>query len=257
MTHLHLIPSAPISMTSREIAELTGRLHKNVLRDIDNLLMTLGSELSFGFKSSTYAAGDPPREYRQFELDRDSTYCLVAGYDAEARMRIIKRWQALEAGAAAPKITDPTLAALVHGLMEIDHLKQQNALLLNQQTAINRKAELLESRVEHVELQHRNGVPAEHLSKKHAHHLYGEGLSEEVFHLAMAKLEVPIKNYIHRGEDGYEVATYAYLEDKIQDAVDMLIADAKQVTPQMCQSTLLGGKRFRYMKDSIESSVTA
>lgn len=42
--------------------------------------------------------GDPANGYRYFNLDRDAAYCLVAGYDANARMRIIKRWQELEAG---------------------------------------------------------------------------------------------------------------------------------------------------------------
>lgn len=84
-------------MTSREIAELTGKEHKNVLRDIDTLLETLGSDLSLGFKSSSYVDASG-KSNRQFELDRDSSYCLVAGYDVNSRMRIIKRWQELEAG---------------------------------------------------------------------------------------------------------------------------------------------------------------
>lgn len=84
-----------LTMTSREIAELTGKLHKHVLRDIDTLLETIGPDLGLGFKSSTYTDASG-REYRQFILDRDSTYCLVAGYDATTRMRIIKRWQELE-----------------------------------------------------------------------------------------------------------------------------------------------------------------
>jgi anti-repressor protein len=104
--------SATLSMTSREIAELTGKRHDNVLRDIDNLLETLPSELSSGFHSNTYESGDPPRPYRQFVLDRDSAYCLVAGYDAPSRMRIIKRWQELESQRVAlPDFTNPVVAA--------------------------------------------------------------------------------------------------------------------------------------------------
>lgn len=94
---------APITMTSREIAELTGKRHDNVLRDIDNLVENLPSELRYGFQSGTYVSGDPPREYRQFILDRDSAYCLIAGYEPNSRMRIIKRWQELEAQAALPQ----------------------------------------------------------------------------------------------------------------------------------------------------------
>jgi hypothetical protein len=46
--------------------------------------------------------GDPEHGYRVYVMDRDSTMCLISGYDANARMRIIKRWQALEAEVATP-----------------------------------------------------------------------------------------------------------------------------------------------------------
>ena len=117
-----MIPA--LEMTSKEIAELTGKEHRNVLRDIDVLLETLDSNLSNGFIPSTYESGDPPRAYRMYRLDRDATLCLVAGYDANARMRIIKRWQELEehvrlAAPAAlfalpepPKISTRTLARI-------------------------------------------------------------------------------------------------------------------------------------------------
>jgi phage regulator Rha-like protein len=82
-------------MSSREIAELTGKRHDHVLRDIDNLIETLPPDLGTGFQTSTYLDANG-QERRQFLLDRDSTYCLVAGYDPAARMRIIKRWQELE-----------------------------------------------------------------------------------------------------------------------------------------------------------------
>lgn len=114
-----LIPIAPsTTMSSREIAELTGKLHNNVLRDIDNLLETLNSELSSGFKSSTYISGTPPREYRLFLMDRDSSYCLMAGYDANARMRIIKRWQELETQPAQNALPNTILAAQIAELFQ-------------------------------------------------------------------------------------------------------------------------------------------
>jgi len=31
-----------------------------------------------------------------FEMDKDSSICLISGYDVNARMKIIKRWQELE-----------------------------------------------------------------------------------------------------------------------------------------------------------------
>ena len=116
MTSLIPLSSTPATMSSREIAELTGKRHDHVLRDIDAMLKTLSPELGNGFQSSTYMSGDPPREYRQYLMDRDSSYCLVAGYDANARMRIIKRWQELE---SAPSGTFDLAAMTSTALREL------------------------------------------------------------------------------------------------------------------------------------------
>ena len=111
---LPAILSAPTQgMTSREIAELTGKRHDHVLRDIDNLVASLSPELGNGFKSDTYTAGEPARSYRQYLLDRDATYCLVAGYDATSRMRIIKRWQELEQRSLPAPMTPVQIGAQV------------------------------------------------------------------------------------------------------------------------------------------------
>lgn len=106
MSTLATLSSTPATMTSRDVAELTGKRHSDVLRDIDNLLESLNEELRSGFKSSTYK-DSTGKGNRMFIMDRDSTYCLVAGYDANARMRIIKRWQELEEQTSAqpPKLS--------------------------------------------------------------------------------------------------------------------------------------------------------
>ena len=83
------------SMSSVEVAELTSKRHDHVLRDIDVLLKTLSPDLGSGYKSTTYK-DSTGRKNRMYEMDKDATICLVAGYDANARMRIIKRWQELE-----------------------------------------------------------------------------------------------------------------------------------------------------------------
>jgi len=114
-----------VEMSSREIAELTGKRHDHVLRDIDALILTLSPELGLGFKSSSYE-DSTGKSNRMFVLDRDSTYCLVAGYDANARMRIIKRWQELEAALkpALPENYQSALRALADqvDLTEREHV---------------------------------------------------------------------------------------------------------------------------------------
>jgi len=99
---MNILPvTQSLTMTSREIAELTGKEHKNVLRDIRIMIKQLsaGSDLSWHCKSITYIDEQgKPRE--QYELDKDTTLTLVSGYDAIIRFKIIKRWRELEEKAA-------------------------------------------------------------------------------------------------------------------------------------------------------------
>lgn len=106
------------TMTSRELAELTGKEHKHVMRDIRTLIETLeqSPDLDFACKTSTYA-GVTGQLYQQYELDKDTCMTLLLGYDAVARMRVVKRWQELEAqqqknSIVMPNFTDPAEAAI-------------------------------------------------------------------------------------------------------------------------------------------------
>jgi len=89
-------------MSSREIAELTAKEHKNVLADIRVMLDQL--ELT----SADFSA-DLPDGYGRlqpgFALPKDLTITLVAGYSAPLRHRIVKRWLEMEAAVAAPPRT--------------------------------------------------------------------------------------------------------------------------------------------------------
>jgi Rha family phage regulatory protein len=104
----------PVTMTSREIAELTGKDHGNVMRDIRAMVdaISTDSNLNPCAKSTTYAGRDG-RQYPQYELDKDTCLTLLLGYDAVARMKVVKRWQELEAAAAPalPNFSNPAEAA--------------------------------------------------------------------------------------------------------------------------------------------------
>lgn len=92
------------TMSSREIAELTGKLHTHVMRDIRVMLDELGIDQSkFG---SVYR--DAKGEERScFNLPKRETMILVSGYSVVLRSRIIDRWQELEAQAARMACTWP------------------------------------------------------------------------------------------------------------------------------------------------------
>lgn len=97
------------TMSSREIAELTGKAHKNVLRDID----AIGSNLSQSSKSVTYK-GYNNQTQREWLLTKRDTLLVVSGYSVELRARIIDRWQELEEQVRKPLLpdfTDPVAAA--------------------------------------------------------------------------------------------------------------------------------------------------
>ena len=92
-----------VTMTSREIADLTGKDHSNVMRDIRAMVDSISTDSNLNpcAESTTYIGKDG-RQYPQYELDKDTCLTLLLGYDAVARMKVVKRWQELEAKTATP-----------------------------------------------------------------------------------------------------------------------------------------------------------
>ncbi|EAZ7297356.1 Rha family transcriptional regulator [Salmonella enterica] len=83
----------PLTMSSREIAEYTGKRHDNVVRDIRNMLNALGEDvLKFeGIYLDQYG-----REKIEFHLNEELTMTLVTGYNVVMRNTVIKEWQRLK-----------------------------------------------------------------------------------------------------------------------------------------------------------------
>lgn len=106
---MQLSDNAAKTMTSREIAELTGKEHRNVLRDARAMLTELhgaGGLLSF---EQTYRDPQNGQEYPVLALPKRESLILVSGYSVAMRARIIDRWQELEAQASDPvrALNDP------------------------------------------------------------------------------------------------------------------------------------------------------
>lgn len=91
------------TMSSREIAELTGKEHKHVMRDIRVMLAEIYPE--GGMPSFEHTHTDPQngQSYPIFNLPKRETLILVSGYSVEMRARIIDRWQELESQVAQPQ----------------------------------------------------------------------------------------------------------------------------------------------------------
>jgi phage regulator Rha-like protein len=87
---------AALTMSSREIADLTGKEHRGVLRDIRNLLAELHGEGGMHSFVHTYTNPQNGQIYPVFHLPKRETLILVSGYSVQLRARIIDRWQELE-----------------------------------------------------------------------------------------------------------------------------------------------------------------
>ncbi|HFD3844627.1 MULTISPECIES: Rha family transcriptional regulator [Serratia] len=83
-----------VSMTTLEIAELTGKEHKHVMRDVRNIVEELnGSKNGLVEISYKDTKGEARRAY---QLDRKHVFVLVAGYSVQLRAKCYDHIQALE-----------------------------------------------------------------------------------------------------------------------------------------------------------------
>lgn len=118
-----------LTMSSREIAELTGKDLGHVNRDIRAMLDSLEDDPELEHVREDKDA----RGYTvAFHLGRELTYTLLAGYSTQLRRRVIARWQELEAQ-AAPKLPDfsnPVAAARAWADAKESELRTAEALAI-------------------------------------------------------------------------------------------------------------------------------
>jgi phage antirepressor YoqD-like protein len=138
-----------LTMTSREIAERTEKNHADVMRDIRAMVdqLTKANLLSCA-KSTTYTGKDG-RQYPQYELDKDTCLNLLLGYDAVARMKVVKRWQELESQQTQP--LDPANFSRMQ-LIELAMQAEQERIESEQKRmALEVKVEVMAPQVEALE----------------------------------------------------------------------------------------------------------
>lgn len=97
---------AVLTMTSREIAELTGKRHDNVMADCRTLAafyaQTYSPEKSGEWVKSRTYTDSTGRALPCFELNKQASLDLVTGYSLAHRHAVNVRWQELEAAQAKP-----------------------------------------------------------------------------------------------------------------------------------------------------------
>lgn len=83
-------------MSSLEIAELTGKEHRNVMADIRKMFEELGQAAADFSATAFYQVNNATREREVFNLPKRESLILVSGYSTVLRARIIGRWQHLK-----------------------------------------------------------------------------------------------------------------------------------------------------------------
>jgi phage regulator Rha-like protein len=140
------------TMSSREIAELTGKQHQHVKRDIEKMLGDLKEDAS---KFGQIYFDSQNRARREYCLDREHTECLLTGYSAAMRMAVIKRWRELEAQVAPAAPADLSKLEILQMALESEKAR----VLLTVQV------EAQATKIEHLENLFKEGMTATQFCK--------------------------------------------------------------------------------------------
>ena len=165
------------TMGSLEIAELTGKEHKNVLRDIRNLLEQGVNPLNFELVEYKDSKGEMRVCY---ELTRKGSLILASGYNALLREKIIDRWEALETGKAEPIAKQKQQQPAIGFKDQITWVKEVKKMLnLNDASTLG----MLQSIAQPLGLPHPDYVPSHGILKSASELLKERGLdiSAQVF----------------------------------------------------------------------------
>lgn len=113
------------TMSSLEIASITGKQHAHIMRDIRSLLEQGVAESNFGLGSYTDANGQNRPCYN---LTKKGCLILASGYDAKLREKIIDRWEELEMEKQAKQPHEPTRKELAMMVLQAEEEKERLAL---------------------------------------------------------------------------------------------------------------------------------
>lgn len=139
------------TMSSLEIAELTGKAHSNVMRDIRNILEQLEDRRKFRFELSSRPQPMPnggSKEAPCYILTKKDCLLLASGYDANLRAKIIDRWEELEVakrngGFQVPQSFAEALMLAARQQMQIE--EQQKQIEQKEETIELQQQELTQS----------------------------------------------------------------------------------------------------------------
>lgn len=134
--------NANLMMSSKTIAQRTGKQHNHVLRDIRNMIESLSKEgVSInGFSDYQVVTSQLNNLTQEILLNERLCLCLATGYSTQLRMMLIDDWASLKSQVVTKK-----------KFQVPDNLADALQLAANQQREIQAKTKLLEEQQPKVE----------------------------------------------------------------------------------------------------------
>lgn len=122
------------SMTSLEIAEITGKAHKDVMRSIRN--MGVAWEKVNGRKFALVDYTDSKGEKRPcYQLTKTECLYIATKFNDEARAKLVVRWEELEK-MNTPQVPQSFAEALMLAAKQQEQIEQQQKELENKNTEV-------------------------------------------------------------------------------------------------------------------------
>lgn len=113
--------SGELKISSREIAELTGKEHRNVLRDCDVLNENYEKMGLLKIEQGYYTHQNTGNQkYREYLLTKIQTLDLMTGYKVELRIKVNRRWEELEKQQPKHKLPQTYKEALIELLWKVE-----------------------------------------------------------------------------------------------------------------------------------------
>lgn len=126
------------SMTSLEIAEVTGKAHKDVMKAIRNMEPAWEKVSQRKFALSSYKQEQPNGGYKDvpcYILNKTECLYIATKFNDEARAKLILRWEDLEK-MNAPKVPQSFAEALMLAAKQQEQIEQQQRELEDKNTEV-------------------------------------------------------------------------------------------------------------------------
>ena len=138
------------TMSSLEIAELTGKQHAHIMRDIRSLLEQGVAQSNFGLGSYSDANGQNRPCYN---LTKKGCLILASGYNAKLREKIIDRWEELETEKrnGGYQVPGSFREALLLAAQQQEQIEQQQKQIEQKQATIEAQTSELKKQAPKVE----------------------------------------------------------------------------------------------------------